>query len=65
MNREQFYLKVKRMREAQQRYFRTRSAKALADAKKIEQEIDAEIERVESIRAKSVTMGDIFDAEQQ
>ncbi len=60
MNSKVFYMKVKRMREAQRRYFRTRSEKALSDARRIEQEIDAEIERVEAILRQQQRVTDLF-----
>lgn len=37
------------MRKAQKEYFRTRSGRALSDSKRLEQEIDAEIERVNKV----------------
>lgn len=52
MNARVFFDKVSSMREAQREYFRTRSRTALARAQKIEKEIDAEIERVNTITGK-------------
>lgn len=49
MTHEQFFHKVEHMRKLQREYFRTRSAVALRDSKRIEQEIDREIERVNTI----------------
>ena len=37
------------MRKAQKEYFRTRSGRALTDSKRLEKEIDAEIERVNKV----------------
>ncbi len=52
MTPEQFFRKVEQMRKLQREYFRTRSAFALRDSKRIEQEIDHEIERVNTIMQK-------------
>lgn len=49
MSPKEFFDKVSRMREAQKDYFRTRSGRALNDSKRLEQEIDAEIERVSKV----------------
>lgn len=49
MTPKEFFDKVSRMRKAQKDYFRTRSGRALNDSKRLEQEIDAEIERVSKI----------------
>ena len=46
MSPKEFFDKVSRMRKAQKEYFRTRSGRVLNDSKRLEQEIDAEIERV-------------------
>lgn len=46
---KEFFDKVSRMRKAQKEYFRTRSGRALADSKRLEKEIDGEIERVEKV----------------
>lgn len=45
MNPKEFFDKVCRMRKAQKEYFRTRSGRALSDSKRLEKEIDDEIER--------------------
>lgn len=37
------------MRKAQKEYFRTRSGRALSDSKRLEKEIDDEIERVNKV----------------
>lgn len=49
MNPKEFFDKVCRMRKAQKEYFRTRSGRALSDSKRLEKEIDDEIERVEKV----------------
>lgn len=46
MTPKEFFDKVSRMRKAQKEYSRTRSGRALTDSKRLEQEIDAEIDRV-------------------
>lgn len=49
MTPKEFFDKVSRMRKAQKDYFRTRSGRALNDSKRLEQDIDAEIERVSKL----------------
>lgn len=49
MTPKEFFDKVSRMRKAQKDYFRTRSGRALNDSKRLEQDIDAEIERVSKV----------------
>lgn len=49
MTPKEFFNKVCRMRKAQKEYFHTRSGRALADSKRLEKEIDDEIERVEKV----------------
>ena len=49
MSPKEFFNKVCRMRKAQKEYFRTRSGRALADSKRLEKEIDDEIERVNKV----------------
>lgn len=49
MSPKEFFDKVCRMRKAQKEYFRTRSGRALSDSKRLEQEIDDEIERVNKV----------------
>lgn len=51
MTPRDFFDKVSRMRAAQKEYFRTRSGRSLADSKRLEKEIDAEIERVNKVMA--------------
>lgn len=50
MNAREFYNLVVKMRKAQRDYFRTRSQRALLDSKEYEQQVDAEIKRVEQIQ---------------
>lgn len=40
-----FFRLVERMRKAQREYFRTRSSAVLRDSKRLEKDVDAEIER--------------------
>lgn len=49
MTPKEFFDKVSRMRKAQKEYFRTRSSRALSDSKRLEKEIDDEIERVNKV----------------
>ena len=49
MNARQFYNIVVKMRKAQRDYFRTRSQRHLNESKKLEAQVDAEIERVAQI----------------
>lgn len=50
MTPEDFFRHVARMRAAQKEYFRTRSATALRESKRLEKDLDAEIERVNKIK---------------
>ena len=49
MEAKAFFGRVERMRKAQKEYIRTRSGRALTESKRLEREIDAEIERVNRI----------------
>lgn len=49
MDARQFFNLVSRLREAQKRYFKTRSSIDLQSSKQLEKELDAEIERVNTI----------------
>ena len=49
MTPQEFFHKVERMRFKQKEYFRTRSSSALTDSKRLEREIDEEIERVNKV----------------
>ena len=51
MTPRDFFDKVSRMRAAQKEYFCTRSGRALTESKRLEKEIDAEIERVNKVMA--------------
>jgi hypothetical protein len=53
MNAQQFYTKVKQLREAQRRYFKDRNSRDLMKCREIERELDTEIERVEKLRVKN------------
>lgn len=56
MNSKEFYDKVVRMRAVQKAYFKTRSTASLNESKKLEREIDAEIERVTKIQEERITL---------
>lgn len=49
MNAREFFYLVANMREAQKNYFATREQKVLRAARKLENEVDAEIARVKDI----------------
>lgn len=49
MNAEQFYRIVVRMRAKQKEYFRTKNHKILIESKRLETQVDAEIDRVERL----------------
>ncbi len=49
MTPKEFFDKVSRMRKAQKDYCRTRSGRALTDSKRLEKEVDDEIERVNKV----------------
>ena len=50
MNPEQFFFKVKEMREAQKEYFKYRMTSALQKSKRLEAEVDKEIKRAIQIK---------------
>ena len=61
MNAKEFFDKVVQMREAQNKYFRIHTSTDLAASKKLEKEIDAEIDRVHNImKPKEPTQSDLF-----
>ena len=61
MNAKEFFDKVVQMRKAQNKYFRMHTSTDLAASKKLEKEIDAEIERVQNImKPKEPTQADLF-----
>lgn len=49
MNAREFFFLTSRMREAQSQYFQDRTPEALRRARRLENEIDAEIKRVKAI----------------
>ncbi|MBO5018132.1 MAG: hypothetical protein J6J71_03220 [Prevotella sp.] len=49
MKAREFYNLVVKMRKAQRDYFRTRSIRPLNESKRLEAQVDAEIERVEEV----------------
>lgn len=49
MTPKQFFDLVARMREEQKKFFRTKSQTALTESKRLEQEVDREIARVEEL----------------
>lgn len=49
MTAEHFFHLVARMRSAQKSYFKTKSQMALNESKRLEQEVDREIARVEEL----------------
>lgn len=51
MDAKTFFDKVSQLRKAQKEYFRTRSGRALTESKRLEKEIDTEIERVNKVMA--------------
>jgi hypothetical protein len=62
MTSQEFFQKVVEMRQAQKRYFKMRTSLDLAQSKKLEKEIDNEIERVNQILSKrnEPTQEDLF-----
>lgn len=53
MNSREFFFLVASMRTAQTEYFQTRDQKKLRAARKLENEIDAEIRRVKDILSRT------------
>ena len=49
MNARDFFNLVTKMRDKQKEYFRTRSASALQESKRLEKQVDEEIQRVNEI----------------
>ena len=49
-----FYEKVKELRKVQKEYFKTRNPSTLSISRHLEDEIDAEIERVERLLVEKV-----------
>lgn len=52
MNPREFFDKVSLMRKAQKEYARRRSGRSLTDSRRLEQEVDDEIERVNRVLAE-------------
>jgi hypothetical protein len=52
MNSKQFFKTVVEMRKAQREYFRTHTKASLRNSMRLEDEIDAEIKRVEALGEK-------------
>lgn len=63
MNPREFFDKVSLMRKAQKEYFRTRSSRALTDSRRLEKEIDAEIERANKVLTERLNPKMNFDNE--
>jgi hypothetical protein len=64
MNSRQFFDRVVQLRKFQKEYFATRSKDALRQSIALEKEIDAEIERVQSIlNNKPVEQPNLFNNE--
>lgn len=61
MNAQQFFNLVAQMRDAQNKYFRTRSKTALDEARNLERQVDAEIKRVQAAKPAPPTEGDLFN----
>ena len=63
MNPREFFDKVSLMRKAQKEYFRTRSSRALTDSRRLEKEVDAEIERANKVMTERLNPKINFDNE--
>ena len=61
MNAQQFFNLVVQVRDAQNKYFRTRSGQALNEARNLERKLDAEIARVKAAKPAPPTEGDLFN----
>lgn len=61
MKAKEFFNLVSRMREAQKEYFKTRSSLDLRQAKTLEKEIDAEIERVNALAPRKDAQTAMFN----
>lgn len=60
MTAKDFFIKVEKMRDAQKKYFKTRSSYYLKESKRLEKEIDTEIERVNKIICDDALSGRKF-----
>lgn len=65
MNAREFFYLVAQMRSAQRAYISTRAPQVLRAARKLEQEVDAEIERVREIVNQSDQVSTSSTAVQQ
>ena len=63
MNPREFFDKVSLMRKAQKEYARRRSGRSLTDSRRLEQEIDDEIERVNKVMTERLNPKMNFDNE--
>lgn len=63
MNPREFFDKVSLMRKAQKEYARRRSSRALTDSRRLEKEIDAEIERANKVMTERLNPKMNFDNE--
>ena len=63
MNPREFFDRVSLMRKAQKESFRTRSSRALTDSRRLEKEIDAEIERANKVMTERLNPKMNFDNE--
>ncbi len=62
MNARQFYETTRDMRQAQKKYFKSRSSFDLREAKRLEKVIDDEIARVDAIeKSKKPQQPTLFD----
>ena len=63
MNAREFFQLVSNMRSQQRDYFRTRSPQTLAESKRLERLVDAEINRVQELMNNRVLpkQGELFD----
>ncbi len=60
MNAKEFFDTVAKMREAQKNYFKTRTSQYLTLSKKLEKEVDTEIDRVNNIINKQSPEATLF-----
>lgn len=60
MNAKEFFNLVMRMREAQKEYFKTRSSLDLRQARRLQKQVDAEIERVNALAPRKDTQTAMF-----
>lgn len=63
MNPREFFDKVSLMRKAQKEYARTRSGRSLTDSRRLEKEVDAEIERANKVMTERLNPKMNFDNE--